>query len=64
MAILHVFSVGYIVVRGVSRLVPTNIQGLDIEIDVANFGSRFVPTYRREILTSIRSNRTTLRRGY
>ena len=34
-----------LVVRGIGRPVPTHIRSLDTEIDVANFGSRFVPLY-------------------
>ena len=41
----HFCSRNYIVVRGVGRPVPTHIRSLDTEIDVANFGSRFVPLY-------------------
>ena len=46
MAILTHFRCGYyIVARVVGRSVPAKTQGLGAEIDVAHFGSRFVPTY-------------------
>ena len=50
MAILTHFLCGYyIVARGVVGPVPTNTRGLGAEIDVANFGSRFVSAYTAKI---------------